>query len=246
MLGTGPVSDGTATVTLPAYDARARTSPSSTAARRRATPSSPRHLRGRQGDPDDDGDGAARRDPQGETAPARGRARRTRPDRDRHVVVRQNGRSSAVEPLAAGRATVLPPYKQQGEQTVTVEYLGSDLGGGSHPPGQVHRRELAQDPAGGGWSRRPGAALAAHGSGRATTRRPHGVCGQQAFRGLRHGASITAIVHREMHTRLSLSSTIRTSQTWLATTQRDRPDRAGDPAGGNRPQVVGIDHLAEK
>lgn len=45
-----------------------------------------------------------------------------------YVTVRQDGAILALEPLAAGRATLtLPPYKKQGQQTVTVSYLGSDL-----------------------------------------------------------------------------------------------------------------------
>ena len=44
------------------------------------------------------------------------------------VVVRQNGAILGVEQLADGHATVvLPPYKQKGTETVTVQYLGSDL-----------------------------------------------------------------------------------------------------------------------
>jgi predicted extracellular nuclease len=44
------------------------------------------------------------------------------------VVVRQNGAILGVEQLADGHATVvLPPYKQKGTETLTVQYLGSDL-----------------------------------------------------------------------------------------------------------------------
>ena len=44
------------------------------------------------------------------------------------VVVRQAGSVLGVEQLAGGDATVvLPPYKKKGEETVTVDYLGSDL-----------------------------------------------------------------------------------------------------------------------
>ena len=44
------------------------------------------------------------------------------------VVVRQGGSILAVEQLDGGRTTVvLAPYKHEGEQTVTVQYLGSEL-----------------------------------------------------------------------------------------------------------------------
>ena len=44
------------------------------------------------------------------------------------VVVRQNGSILGVEQLVDGHATVvLPSYKQKGTETVTVQYLGSDL-----------------------------------------------------------------------------------------------------------------------
>ena len=44
------------------------------------------------------------------------------------VVVRQAGSILGVERLTDGDATVvLPPYKKKGEETVTVSYLGSDL-----------------------------------------------------------------------------------------------------------------------
>jgi hypothetical protein len=45
-----------------------------------------------------------------------------------YVVVRQGGAVLGFEKLADGRATVtLPTYDKKGQQTVTVEYLGSDL-----------------------------------------------------------------------------------------------------------------------
>ena len=44
------------------------------------------------------------------------------------VVVRQNGSILGVEQLVDGHATVvLPSYKHKGTETVTVQYLGSDL-----------------------------------------------------------------------------------------------------------------------
>jgi 5'-nucleotidase len=44
------------------------------------------------------------------------------------VVVRQNDSILAVEQLDGGRTTlVLAPYKHEGEQRVTVQYLGSEL-----------------------------------------------------------------------------------------------------------------------
>jgi 5'-nucleotidase len=45
-----------------------------------------------------------------------------------YVAVRSGGSVVGLDPLSDGRATVvLPTYKSKGQQTVTVQYLGSDL-----------------------------------------------------------------------------------------------------------------------
>jgi hypothetical protein len=45
-----------------------------------------------------------------------------------YVVVRQNGSILGLEQLSGGHASItLPPYKKKAKETVTVEYLGSDL-----------------------------------------------------------------------------------------------------------------------
>ena len=131
VLGTGQVSDGTATVTLPAFDSTGAkyltveyggtpaANPSSTAvtvAVVKATPTmtvtvQPAVIH------------------KGKTSPVL-QVALAAPGQTvtGYVAARSNGQTVDLQPLAAGRATLtLPPYKKQGDFVVTVQYLGSDL-----------------------------------------------------------------------------------------------------------------------
>ncbi|MEO5709080.1 MAG: ExeM/NucH family extracellular endonuclease [Nocardioidaceae bacterium] len=131
VLGTAPVSGGTASLQLPAYDAVGpQTVTASYGGSRTFSPSSA-----------DVAFDVVKATPVLTVAvqPDVIHKRTTQPRLDvaltapgqvvtGYVVVRQNGSILAFEPLSAGRATItLPTYKQKGQETVSVEYLGSDL-----------------------------------------------------------------------------------------------------------------------
>ena len=132
VLGTAPVWHGVATLTLPAYQAvgaqTVTVEPRRDLGLRAVL--GRRRVRRRQGDPAGRRRRPAGRDPQDDDAARGSTCTLTAPGQivTGYVVVRQDGAVLGVEQLVDGHATItLPPYKKKGEETVSVEYLGSDL-----------------------------------------------------------------------------------------------------------------------